>query len=61
MASLTTVYVISLILAGMSAMGSTFMGARFISPKTVEPAESPQGIEQTELPVSEEDSPPAAE
>lgn len=61
MASLSTVYVISLILASMSAMGATFMGNRFTTPKTVEPVEIPQSTEQTELPVSEEVAPPAAE
>jgi hypothetical protein len=61
MASLSTVYVISLILASMSAMGATLAGNRFIPPKTVESAESPQSIEQTELPVSEEGPPDSEE
>lgn len=60
MASLTTVYLISLVLASMSAIGSTFAGARFITPKTTESA-GLQSTEQSELPVSEEVSPPAAE
>jgi hypothetical protein len=57
MASLTTVYVISLILASMSAMGSTFLGSKFTAPKTVESVEIPQSTEQTEPPISEEVSP----
>lgn len=65
MASLTTVYLISLVLSSLSAVGSTIMGNRFFPltqtpiPETPSPAESPQNIEQTEPPVSEEVSPPA--
>lgn len=61
MASLTTVYLISLILASMSAVGATFAGNRFTSPKTAEVVEIPESTVQPELPVSEEVSPPAAE
>lgn len=58
MASLTTVYLISLVLSSLSAVGSTIMGNRFF-PEIPLPAESPQNIEQTEPPVSEEVSLPA--
>jgi len=58
MASLTTVYLISLVLASISAMGSTFLGSKFTAPKIVETVETPQNIEQTEALVSEEVSPP---
>ena len=61
MASLTTVYLISLILASMSAIGSTFAGARFTTPKTAEVVEIPESTVQPEVPVSEEVSPPAVE